>query len=198
MTPCSFHNDQSKRSYWLHCLLQYAIAFNDLHHFWLPIEQYKSIFQEQFFNFKAPIESEIDCVRALDNTVQHIGFEQRILEREMMDVWKERNFPETKKENVKILDDYLTLCENNNIRPIIFTAPVTQGYIKHFNKKLREEFLYLISEAQKKHSSAIFFDGWEIPFPDTDFYNTDHFNIQGAAKFSAIFNNLIEEIERKK
>lgn len=196
LAPYCFHHDVSKGSNEIFILLQYAIALNDLHNFWLPIEQYKSVFSEEYWNFRPPLESEMDCVRPLEKiAVENIGVHQRIIERERIDIWKDRKFPETRKEYVKILDDYLTLCEKNNILPIMFTVPVTKGYKKYFSKQILDEFYYLIREISKKHSSAFFFDGWSLPsFPDTDFFDTDHLNIQGAVKFSTIFNEFIENL----
>ena len=198
MNPYNFNSDQSKGSANLFLLLQYVIALNDLHNFWMPVEQYKSLFQEEFLDLRLPVDAEIDCVHPLPNTVIHMNLQQYMKARERIDIWQYRDFPETRDEYIKILDDYLTLCENNNVRPIMFLPPFTVGYKKHFNKKMLNEFYYLIHEAQKKHSSAIFLDGWQISFPDIDFWDTDHLNIQGAAKFSTILNNLIEELERMK
>ena len=143
------------------------------------------------------IESEMNCITPLSDKVQHMSFYSRFNARERIDVWKDRDFPETFKENVKILDDYLTLCEDTNVRPIMFLPPMTYGYMKYFSRKKLDEFYYLVREAQKKHSSAVFFDGWKLPFfPDNDFFDVDHMNIQGAAKFSTILNDFIEGLER--
>ena len=73
---------------------------------------------------------------------------------------------------------------------------VSEGYIKHFSKQKIDEFYYLVCEAQKKHLSTVFIDGWKIQvFSDEDFGDVDHLNFQGAAKFSTILNNIIENIE---
>ena len=75
----------------------------------------------------------------------------------------------------------------------MFTAPKTDCYKKYFYKKMLDEFYYLIGEAQRKHRGAIFLDGWKLPgFSDADFYDVGHLNINGAAKFSTILNNVIE------
>ncbi len=113
-------------------------------------------------------------------------------------MWAARRFPETRAENIKIFDDYLTLCDKNNVRPIIFLPPVSIGYAKYFSKQMIDELRYLVMTAINKHSEAIFFDGWNLlkHFSDEDFADVDHLNFQGATKFSAIFDSLIEELEK--
>lgn len=196
LAPYSLHYDESKTISQNCRILQYVIALNDVHNFWLPIEKYKSLLRDDYLNFKLPLENEMNSVTPLSTEVHHISLAGRLAARERIDVWKDRYFPETLKENVKILDDYLTLCEENNVRPIIFTAPMTYGYMKYFNKKKLDEFHYIIADALKKHSAAVFFDGWRLPiFSDENFWDVDHMNIQGAAKFSMILNDFIEKLE---
>ena len=52
--------------------------------------------------------------------------------------------------------------------------------------------------AIKNHSSAIFINGWTLNnnFNDEDFFDIDHINPQGAAKFSAILNDVIKNLEK--
>lgn len=177
--------------------LQYAIALNDIHNFWLPIEKYKSLFHPEFLNIKMPFESEMNRITPLPETVEHITLPGRLAAREQIDSWKERSYPETFKEIVKILDDYLTLCEENNVRPIVFCTPMTYGYMKHFDKKILDAYHYVLRMAQEKHPHAVFFDGWRLQdFSDDDFVDVNHMNIQGAAKFSAILNSIIEGLEQ--
>ncbi|MBO4779899.1 MAG: hypothetical protein J5497_04600, partial [Selenomonadaceae bacterium] len=107
-------------------------------------------------------------------------------------------YPETRDENIKILDDYLTLCEENNICPVMFRVPTTEKYMKNYNTQLNEEFLALVEQALIKHLSARFFDGWKLQdFTYDDFYDHSHLNFRGAAKFSSYFNDFIEKLEAK-
>ena len=194
--PYSFHYDQSKGSNEVFRLLQYVIAFNDLHNFWLPVEEFKKIFRAEYLNYRLPCDVPMNCVRPLPTTVNLMTAEIRMNARDRIDIWKGRRFPETKIEYEKILDDYLTLCEKNNVRPIMFLPPVTEGYRKHFDKQLLDEFYCSVRDAQKKHPASGFFDGWNLlQFPDSDFWDTDHLNINGAAKFSSILNDVIENLK---
>ena len=93
-------------------------------------------------------------------------------------------------------NDYLTLCEENKIRPIMFLPPTTNCYKKYFNRQMLDEFYYLVGRACRKHTGAIFIDGWKLQgLTDADFYDVDHLNIQGAAKFSEFLNRCIEQID---
>ena len=200
LAPYSFNYDVSLSYVGSFRLPQYCMAFNDLHNFWMNINDYKKIFFQEYLNFQMPFDSiaiEDASGGSSLRTIKYINRDNRISAREKFDIWKNKNFPETKKENIKILDDYLTLCEKNNVRAIMFLPPFTAGYIKYFSRQKLDEFYYLIREAQKKHPSAFFFDGWKLQgFSDMDFEDLDHLNLNGAAKFSAIFNNFIESLEK--
>ena len=166
----------------------------------MPIEKYLEIFNEEYLNIKLPIEtSEINCITPInENEIKTINPSARLGWRDRIDKWADRNFTETRTQNIKLLDDYLTLCENNGIRPIIFIPPFTQAYMKNFSREKLDEFYYLVKEIMKKHSSAIFIDGWELNvFSDEDFFDVDHMNVKGAVKLSAILNNIIEQIENR-
>ncbi|MBQ7493228.1 MAG: hypothetical protein IJT47_02235, partial [Selenomonadaceae bacterium] len=112
--------------------------------------------------------------------------------------WK-RMYPETRDENVKILDDYLTLCEENNICPIMIRVPVTKEYMASFSKIMLDEFDLYVEQALQKHSSAHFVDGWKwngVTY--TDFCDHEHLNIYGAAKFSEYLNDFIERLDKER
>ncbi len=177
--------------------LQYAIALNDIHNFWLPIKKYRSLFRDEYWKFKLSVDDvEIDRATVIGNYLQqNIGFKERIESRTTIDEWKDKNFPETVSENIKILDDYLTLCEKNKIVPVMCLPPMTEGYKKHFSRKKLDEFYCLVQDALNKHNTAKFFDGWQLEgFSDADFLNVDHANISGATKFSTAVNNFIEQL----
>ena len=173
------------------------MTLKDLHNFWLPVEKYRSLFREEYLNLKIPIDDiEIDSATPLGGySMQNLNWQRRIDSRKRIDVWKDRSFPETRAENVKIFDDYLTLCEKNKILPIMFLPPMTEGYKKYFNKQKLDEFFSVVQDALQKHKTAKFFNGWALQgFIDTDFLDVDHLNLQGAEKFSVALNDFIEKI----
>ena len=199
LAPFLFHYDSSKTSY-VCSMLQYLIALNDMHNFWMPAEQYKNLFREEFLNTRLSLEN-IDLNNLFYQkaaTVKFMDFNARVNLRKRIDIWeKHKDYPETVKENFQVLDDYLTLCEKNNVRPIILLPPLTEAYIRYFNKEKLEEFYHLVSQLQKKHSSSVFFDGWKLEgFSDDYFTDADHMNLNYSAKFSEILNDFIEQLER--
>ena len=199
LAPYSFHYDESK-SFFSNCrLFKYVVAFNDVHNFSISNEHYTRVFKKEFLNIKLPIEKLTlnYFFPWIDKKIRYMDFKARLDTRKISTSWNDKNYPETVKENVQILDDYLTLCENNNVRPIMFLPPMTEGHKKYFSRQKLDEFYYLIRDAQKKHPSALFLDGWKIQgFGDSDFRDASHLNIQGATKFSTSFNNAIENLEK--
>ena len=197
LSPYCFYYDESKSANPTAYITTYAFALKDLHNFWLPVEKYRSLFREEYLNYKMPIDDiEIDEVSVLrDWQKQYMTFDSRVDARKKIDVWKDRNFPDTREENIKILDDYLTLCEENEIVPIVFLPPMTEGYKKHFSKQKLDEFYFLIRAALQKHKTAKFVDGWQLQgLSDADFFDADHLNYNGAIKFSRFLNDFIEKL----
>lgn len=173
--------------------MQYLIAFNDLHNFFVPVDFYKKFIRAEYLLMKLPLEPFDYGAVPLNKKMDQ---QSRLNARNTIDGWADKNYPDTRDENIKILDDYLTLCGRNRIRPIMFLPPMTEGYIKHFNKQKLDEFHYLIGQACKKHPYAVFIDGWKLQgFTDRDFYDVFHLNIIGAAKFSTFLNSVIEKLD---
>ena len=200
LAPYSFHYDLSKSYYASRYIFQYFLAFNDLNNYWVSVEDYQKFFSKKYLNNQLDF-SDFDLNNMyFDNKRFTCGqtIHSRLNARTRTDVWKNREFFKTRTENIKILDDYLTLCEKNNITPIMFIAPATECYKKYFNKKMLNEFYYLVNQALKKHPSTKFFDGWKIQVFSDCFTDADHINLQGAAKFSKILNDFIEGLEANK
>ena len=199
LAPYSFHFDVSKSFLLNFQLPVFFIAFDDTHNLWLPKNQYRNLFNPGYLSLRLTLDNvKINNVSPLNlSVINYMKFQERIDTRRLIDSWKNKNFPETVKENVKILDDYLTLCEKNNVRPIMFLPPFTKGYQKYFSKQKLDEFYCIVRDAHKKHSTLRFFDGWQLEgFHDGDFHDAAHLNIQGAAKFSTILKNAIESLEK--
>ena len=198
LAPYSFHYDLSNAFGYRYLLIQYLIALNDLHNFFIPIDTYRKFFRKEYLATRIPLKylNPNNPYDVIPQQIRYMSSVSRLTARNTIDGWAKKNYPETRDENVKILDDYLTLCEENHIRPIIFLPPMTEGYKKHFHKYKINEFYYLVEQACKRHPSTVFIDGWKITgLQDTDFYDVFHLNIQGAAKFSSFLNGIIEQLD---
>lgn len=221
LAPYSFHCDLSKSSTLRFLMLWYLVAFNDLHNFRTPVEIYRKFLREDYLTRKVPLES-LDINDPFyvktnpayylkkgndsnENIIAKISsqeYEGNVIKEAPIRAdgkGGRKEFPETCKENIKILDDYLTLCEENNILPIMFLAPMPQAYMENYSKPQIEELRYLVGEACLKHPTAHFVDGWKLNFiTDNDFYDKGHMNLQGATKFSDYLNAFIEKLSVKK
>lgn len=195
LAPYTFHYDLSKTLNENWRLIHYLVALNDLHNFHLPAEKCRKLFRESFLAAELDIEKlNLNNVNLDKVEMANLDFKDRLTTRDRAEVWSKesRTFLETRDENIKILNDYLTLCEKNNIRPIIFLPPMCEGYKKYFSKEKLDEFYQILEDAMKKFPDAIFVDGWKISqFTDEDFFDPDHLNLAGAEKFSEILNNII-------
>ena len=193
-----FHWDFSMVYTVSHNILDYTVALNDLHNFYLPPEQYKSLFNENFLAYKLPFEDfDINNVMLEKNPMHVMDFTAHLKEREIIEIWNTVYFPKTREENLKTFDDYLALCREKNVRPIICTSPVSECYKKYFSKKMISEFNHDINEFLKKYPEAVFLEGADMQgFDDSDFYEINHLNTKGAAKFSTILNGVIEKLEK--
>ena len=148
LAPYSFHYDLSKT--FSAGIFKYFVALNDLHNFWLPIEKYQNLFRAEYLSLRLQT-GDSDMRRIyFESNGKAMNFEDRINARENIDMWKDKNYPETLAENIKILDDYLTLCEKNKIRPIIFLPPMSDIYKECFSKNKLDEFYCIVRNAQKK------------------------------------------------
>ncbi len=194
LAPYSFHYDLSNTPRNQFILLQHLIAFGDLHNFHVPNKEYRKIFSEKYLSTKIPLEPfDLNDPFMVKGNLGVMTPYLRLISRKNIDTWSKRYFQNTRDENIKILDDYLTLCEKNKIRPIIFLPPMSEGYVKYFSKQKLDEFYYIVNCAIKKHPSAVFVDGFNLPFlTDRDFADVDHLNTQGASKFSIFLNEFIE------
>lgn len=191
LAPHSFHYDLSQVFRYRCIFLNYFTAFNDLHNFFMPVDVYKNFFSEKYLARKLPI----------DNLDPNGGKSEKIMNQQDIEApvagWRGKYYPKTRDENIKILDDYLTLCEENNIIPIMFRAINSERYMAEYDETLLEEFDRLVCMACLNHPSAIFINGWHLKgFTYDDFWDHIHLNVQGAKKFSAYLNDFIEKLER--
>lgn len=192
LCPYSFHYELGRILRYRALFLPYFTAFNDLHNFPISADVYKDFFREDYLAKEVPAEP-LNVNNPYIRPTSKILPEKSITAK--LNTWN-KQYPETRDENIKILDDYLTLCEENNIRPIMFLAPNSENYMGSFNKEILEEFRDLVGQACQKHTAACFIDGYKLNLLTyADFFDNGHMNIHGAAKFSSYLNDFIEKLE---
>lgn len=89
------------------------------------------------------------------------------------------------------LEDFVQVLLDNNVVPILLTAPTYSGFNKHLNKSYIESNL----EATKKIAEKYNIEYWDFEESDQfnieDFYDMEHLNRKGALKFSTMLNDSI-------
>ena len=201
LMPYTFDYDVSRTvaNSWL--MLQWFLYFRDLHNFCMSVEDYSSLFSKKFLDggYVKPSETPIDLNNVYsDKTANRIIAEGRISTRKAAEKWLKKRYPKTIEEYKKILDDYLTLCDGNGIKPILFLPPRTAAYVEVFDNNFLNEFYANLIEIMSRHPTAVFFDCWRVPnLPDDDFSDPIHMNVMGGAKFSYVLNQFVMQFERK-
>lgn len=97
----------------------------------------------------------------------------------------------TRKENEKILEEYIVFLKENSIVPIIAICPTSKYYRDNFNINKRNIFYNILDRLKYKYNFQVvdYFDS--DLFEDDDFWDYSHLNGKGAEKFTKI---LKEEI----
>lgn len=105
------------------------------------------------------------------------------------------NVPKNLKNNLKIIDLFITFARNNNCKLYFYTAPVTQKYFELLSQKQLDQTHFEIGKLVD--NKTIFYKDFmaEPNFVDADFYDADHLNPKGAAKFSKIINQEINSLQ---
>ena len=187
-------------------MVDYLVAFNDLHNFFMPVDTYRKFFRTEYLTNKLPLKDlDVNNPFLVKNIPAYSAPPKDDTDKKKIPSpaseapvradgrGGKKDFPATCLDNIKILDDYLTLCEENHIRPIMFLAPMPSAYIKNYLENQIEELRYIVGQACQKHPSASFIDGWKLNFiTDNDFYDKGHMNVHGATKFSTYIDSFIQ------
>ncbi len=174
-------------------LLQWYLYFRDLHNYWINVENYTQLFNEKFINggFLLSLEVDFNDVYKEKNSRKMSIFE-RLNTKKVFDRWNKKYFPKTVEENKAILNNYLKLCEENKIEPVIVLPPIMKECQHLILKDRSDEFYSTINEILKNHSSAKFVDATIFDdLIEDDFCDCYHLNKNGAEKFSQMLSQQI-------
>ncbi|WP_291651648.1 hypothetical protein [Clostridium sp.] len=97
----------------------------------------------------------------------------------------------TRKENEKILEEYIVFLKENSIIPIIAICPTSKYYRENFNINKKYIFYNILDKLKNKYDFQVvdYFDS--DLFENDDFWDYSHLNGKGSEKFTQI---LKEEI----
>lgn len=102
-----------------------------------------------------------------------------------------KDYPETVENNQFILNKYLSMLDNFNIKPVILIHPQHPDYRECFSDRLRMTLDNSIQQQKSKHS-FIFLNLFDSTlFNSDDYFDIDHLNIRGANKVTDILNSVL-------
>ena len=101
---------------------------------------------------------------------------------------------ETRKENGKILEEMVSLLDEHNVKVYFLITPYTKAYMRYINHDYEPDIFETLNNLK---TEVEYFDmnTQSDLFDDTDFIDSDHLNLKGAHKATAIFNNYIQASE---
>ncbi|MEO6538411.1 MAG: hypothetical protein ABIT07_02230 [Ferruginibacter sp.] len=92
---------------------------------------------------------------------------------------------------LKDLEDFIHQLMARNITPVLITTPSYEPYRKKLNKKFLGQNETDIRNLSLKFNLE-YWNYFEAPLSENDFYDCDHLNYNGAIKFSKLLNQRLE------
>lgn len=92
------------------------------------------------------------------------------------------------KENIEILNSFVSFCNERNVIVYLISFPSTQFYQKYLLKEYKESYISALNSIDGE-IQFIDFNALDM-FDDKDFVDMDHLDKRGAIKVSEFINNL--------
>lgn len=183
----SFENDLSRSKQNLGILHRYIKTLKDTHNYnnIKGIEILHDIYEQKYL---------------IDDYYKHIympDFLRNITnsdvpnQKYLAELQSSNNFPETVIENEKILDEYMTMLEKNNIMPILVVCPTSKIYNQYYSDYSKDKFYCSIDKIRLKHKFQLLDYFYSEQFDESEFYDGSHLNIKGAEKFAKLLEKDI-------
>ncbi|SFT48928.1 hypothetical protein SAMN02910301_1329 [Lachnospiraceae bacterium XBD2001] len=103
-------------------------------------------------------------------------------------------YVETREENGAILREMMSFLDAHNIKTYFFITPYTELYMKLIDSRYREDIFSLLDELEMP-VEFLDMNFYADIFSDADFIDSDHLNLQGAHKATAVLNGYIKMAE---
>ena len=98
--------------------------------------------------------------------------------------------------SIGYFDNIIDLCKKNKIKLLFVTTPAYHTYRSYLKSELLNNFDKLISKKISNDRNVKYINYLQDKrFDSSDFYDADHLNHLGAAKFSKIIDNDIENFQ---
>ena len=197
LAPYIFHYDISIGTIQQWLMLSYYFGFRDVHNYHISCKEIEDIFDTKFLTTNnLPVPEGFDERDFIPSMTPQFTIDKRMKAREEAEAWKNKRYPKTVKENKKIFNDYISLCKQYNVWPIVVRFPAIDAYREFFPKQLIDEYNYILAESGIGERFS-FIDKWNFDDKLTyqDFFDSTHLNSSGAKKMSSFLNDYIMNLE---
>lgn len=95
-------------------------------------------------------------------------------------------------ENIEFLEKIVKLCNEHSVNLILVTLPAHKSYRDNLETSQLEMLVSAGEKMKMKYSNCNYLNLLEVDnFTETDFYDADHLNTNGAKKLSILINDFI-------
>ncbi|MGM5471340.1 hypothetical protein ACS386_13765 [Flavobacteriaceae bacterium LMO-SS05] len=105
--------------------------------------------------------------------------------------FQENNLVSERKEVVADLESFIVYLKKNNIKPVLFSSPTFSEYNQFLDSVTIQKNKNDLNKICKKFNIQYWRYNEDVRFSNLDFYNQDHLNKRGAAKFSSIIDSRL-------
>ncbi len=103
-----------------------------------------------------------------------------------------RNDPQVYKEMCSCLDEIIAMAKEKNIRVILYTSPALPYYSAHLQSAQLNQLLEFGKSLDQKNENVVYYNFLtNHTLSPGDFFDADHLNETGAAKFSRLLDSCI-------
>lgn len=103
---------------------------------------------------------------------------------------KHINHIATRAENGAILSEVVDFLVENHIKPYFFITPFTDCYMRHIDPRYKADIIKALDELDYP-VEFLDMNDYSEQFDDSDFLDSDHLNLEGAHKATALLNSNI-------
>lgn len=100
-------------------------------------------------------------------------------------------------ENVKIVDEIISIAKSKNVKVIFYTSPAYKTYVSQLNQEQLQKTILTIKGIQNLNTNVFYYNFLnDSKFTAKDFYDADHLNEIGAEKFSKKMDSIIISLKQ--
>lgn len=192
VAPFSLHYDLSRSINAYRTLLYYPII-KKVHNMTIKDSVLREIFNDVYFNSFEMFDSAMVFDQRLScaSCNKNITVDDYLTFRNNLKFWDNKYYSDTVIENKKILRDYVEYCMDKNIKPTLVIFPLSRWYNMYFSKKKFDEVREYCQNLANERGIKFYDLSNDNRFNDSDFFDVEHLNINGAQKVSKIISQII-------